>query len=539
MPNQQHPQQILPPNATATLPSAEEKLSADACNALLGIAEKLAEPEITREMLADVMRRACALTGDAGAELGAQTHGAMEAICGWFEGPRDDLRARTKLPLRREGNVVGMATFYSGAAPRDTHTRTATMRRLESLLARGVVRFVRGEEPQADGGLRQADLEAARHRLEHLLTANPAIIYTRSAGAAHELTFISDDVRSRFGYEPADFLRDAEFWIRHVHPEDAARVMLEVSADASVGNQSIEYRFLHADGRYRWIHDEYKLVALNGVAELIGCWVDISELKETEFMLARQTRRLAKSNRELEQFAYVASHDLRAPLRALDTLSEWLETDLDPVLTPESRQQMSLLRGRVRRMDHLLADLLEYSRVGRINIALEEVETAELVREIVDLSQLDHILDVRLDGPMPKFTTARLPLKRVFMNLLTNAAKHHDRPHGTVQVRCVDNGDHFSFSVADDGPGIPVEYHERVFQMFQTLKPRDTTEGSGMGLALVRRIVESAGGRLTLESGKGRGAIFRFTWPRAWQDISPASSSFPVLPVAEEFGARP
>jgi len=119
-----------------------------------------------------------------------------------------------------------------------------------------------------------------------------------------------------------------------VHPEDASRVMLEVTSVASAGNQSMEYRFLHADGRYRWIHDEYKLVPLNASAELIGCWVDISELKETEFMLARQTRRLAKSNRELEQFAYVASHDLRAPLRALDTLSEWLEQDLDPVLTP-------------------------------------------------------------------------------------------------------------------------------------------------------------------------------------------------------------
>jgi len=135
---------------------------------------------------------------------------------------------------------------------------------------------------------------------------------------------------------------------------------------------------------------------------------------------------------------------------------------------------------------------------------------------------------------MPKFPTARLPLKRVFMNLLTNAAKHHDRPRGTVHVSCVDNGDHFSFSVADDGPGIPTEYHERVFQMFQTLKPRDTTEGSGMGLALVRRIVESAGGRLTLESGKGRGALFRFTWPRTWQDVSPSSSSFPVLPIADD-----
>lgn len=377
---------------------------------------------------------------------------------------------------------------------------------------------------------KQIELETARHRLEHLLTANPAIIYTRSSQDPRVITFISDDVRGRFRYEPSQFLDGSDFWLEHIHPEDAGRILMEVSEAVGLEFGSFEYRFLHGDGRYRWVHDEYKIVpGKAGSAELIGCWVDISEIKETEFMLERQTRRLAKSNRELEQFAYVASHDLRAPLRAIDTLSEWLEQDLSSVLTADSKQQMSLLRGRVRRMDRLLADLLEYSRIGRVNVPTDAVDTAELVAEVVDLSQLDQNLEIRLEKPMPAFVTARLPLKRVFMNLLTNAVKHHDRPRGIVTVRCIDRGDYFEFSVTDDGPGIPEEYHDRVFQMFQTLKPRDANEGSGMGLALVRRVVESAGGRLALESGNGRGSTFRFTWPRVWRDVPPASSSMPVL----------
>jgi signal transduction histidine kinase len=371
-------------------------------------------------------------------------------------------------------------------------------------------------------GERDTELDRRLLRTEHLLSSSPAIIYTRDAERPLLLTFISHEVKARLGYDPESLTREPMRWLSLVHPEDAAAVREKVAAMLSPG----EYRILHSDGGYRHIRDEARVAT--DAPTIVGCWQDITKPKETEMMLERLTRRLARSNRELEQFAYVASHDLRAPLRAIDTLSEWLEHDLGDVLQGDAKEQMRLLRGRVRRMDRLLSDLLEYARVGRVRIPTEMVDVEELVREVCDLAQLDHSLKIEFGSKMPRFFTAKVPLKRVFLNLLNNAAKHNDRSMGQATVRCVDAGEFFEFEVKDDGPGIPKEFHERVFQMFQTLKPRDTTEGSGMGLALVRRIVESAGGKICIRSDEGngsRGTAFTFSWPKDWHDILPTSQS--------------
>jgi signal transduction histidine kinase len=374
---------------------------------------------------------------------------------------------------------------------------------------------------------RQTEIERRLARTEHLLAASPAILYTRDQRQPRALTFISPEVRARLGYDPESLVKEPLKWLSLVHPEDVAGVREKLDALASPG----EYRILHADGGYRFIRDDARVTnggGNGGGATIVGCWLDITKPKETEMMLERLTRRLARSNRELEQFAYVASHDLRAPLRAIDTLSEWLEHDLGDVLQGDAKEQMRLLRGRVRRMDRLLADLLEYARVGRVRIPTEAVDVAELIREVCDLAQLDQSLKVELGSKMPRFFTAKVPLKRVFLNLLNNAAKHNDRPQGHVTVTCSDLGDAFEFEIKDDGPGIPKEFHERVFQMFQTLKPRDATEGSGMGLALVRRIVESASGKIGIRSQEepgARGTTFTFSWPKDWQDILPTSQA--------------
>ena len=236
------------------------------------------------------------------------------------------------------------------------------------------------------------------------------------------------------------------------------------------------------------------------------------ELVEKNRQLRATNDALVEKAEELEQFAYIASHDLRAPLRAIDRLSSWIEEDAGPTLADEARQHMALLRGRVRRMESYLDALLQYSRAGR---AATEAERVELGPMVVDLwSMLGPPPGMRLDlSPMPTVETIRVPLSEVLINLLGNALKHHDRDEGTIAVRVAEGGDGMiELSVSDDGPGIPERFHQRVFELFQTLRARDEVEGVGMGLALVKRIVERHGGQLRLES-EGRGTAFFVGWP--------------------------
>jgi signal transduction histidine kinase len=232
---------------------------------------------------------------------------------------------------------------------------------------------------------------------------------------------------------------------------------------------------------------------------------------------------LGRSNRDLETFAYVASHDLRAPLRGIENLVDWLAEDLEGRLEEQDRRYMALLKGRTARMEALLDGLLEYSRIGRKDRLPEPVDTGALVADVIDLLAAPPGVTITVHGRLPVMQTPRVPLELVIRNLIGNAIKHNDRPDGRIDISVEDRGDSYEFTVADDGPGIPPAFHQRVFDLFQTLKPRDEVEGSGMGLALVQRTVAFYGGTIHLESDpeQRRGATFRFTWPKQ------SAASFP------------
>ena len=222
---------------------------------------------------------------------------------------------------------------------------------------------------------------------------------------------------------------------------------------------------------------------------------------------------LERSNRDLDQFAYVASHDLKAPLRAIATLSGWIEEDLRDKLSEEASEQMALLRSRVQRMDQLIDGILQYSRAGRLDSRGERVDVGEMLRDLIELLSPPESFKVVADTDMPVMVTKRLRLEQVFSNLINNAIKYHDRLDGRVDVTAHRQGRFYEFSVADDGPGIAEEHHQKVFMMFQTLQPRDQVESTGLGLSLVKKLVEEEGGSIHLESKPGAGATFRFTWP--------------------------
>jgi PAS domain S-box-containing protein len=266
--------------------------------------------------------------------------------------------------------------------------------------------------------------------------------------------------------------------------------------------------------------------AADGVL-VLGAIVDITERKRAEDAIRKfnevlerrvneRTAQLTAANKDLEDFAYAASHDLKAPLRVIDNASKWLEEDLQEHLTAETREHMTLLRGRVRRMEKLLDDLLDYSRIGRVmdQRQAEMIGGDTLINRILASVSPPKGLVLRVSPRFAEFRFPDTPLQQILANLIGNAVKHHDKKTGHIEVTVDDSGPDYSFAVKDDGPGIPAQFHDRVFKTFQTLKPRDQVEGSGMGLAIVRKNIDVVGGKISVESAEGKGSTFRFSWPK-------------------------
>jgi signal transduction histidine kinase/CheY-like chemotaxis protein len=238
----------------------------------------------------------------------------------------------------------------------------------------------------------------------------------------------------------------------------------------------------------------------------------VIEIEQTNLRLSIATNLLEKRNQELDEFACIASHDLQAPLRGIANLADWLTKDLDGKLPAENQQQINLIQSRVSQMNTLINGLLQYARVGRETIDATTVNLSQILAEVVETIEPAPGFQVCLPPNLPSLNTQSLLLKQVFANLIGNAIKYHHRPNGRVEVLAIDREDLWQFTVIDDGPGIAPEHHHKIFGIFQTLRGRDDRRGTGVGLAIVKKIVESRGGSVWVESALGRGSAFSFTW---------------------------
>lgn len=306
-------------------------------------------------------------------------------------------------------------------------------------------------------------------------------------------------------------------------PEMARAFALDDENVMSRGEPLISHGEQHEDvaGKRRWLSTTKVPLkdAAGKVIGLIGISRDISDVKEIEMERDAVLRDLARSNQDLEQFAYVVSHDLKAPLRAITNLSTWIEEDLTDCLTEDSKQYMRLLRQRVARLDLLISDILKYSRAGCADAQAVVVDSGALVRGVVGMLHVPAGCVVTIMPNMPTIETHKTALEQVFANLIGNAVKHHhDRSHAEIDVAATDAGAFVEFSVRDNGPGIDVAFHRRIFEVFRTLQSGDQAESSGIGLSIVKRLVERWGGEVRLESQAEAGAKFSFTWPKRLRD---------------------
>ena len=299
------------------------------------------------------------------------------------------------------------------------------------------------------------------------------------------------------------------------HVDQIQRGLL--SGDAEIIGAERELTGRRRDGALLPLEVSVAEATVDGRKLFTGILRDISGRKALEAETDRLIKRLEESNAELESFAYIASHDLKAPLRAIDSTATWLTEDLGDALEGENFEHMEMLRSRVRRMNKLLDDLLEFSRIGRKidQRYTEKVDGETLMEDVLALQNPPKDFDIAIDPSFKKIMVDRMPLQQILQNLVSNAVKHHDRPDGRVTIDVKDLGEAYAISVKDDGPGIPKQFHEQIFAMFQTLKPRDRVEGSGMGLAVVRKLVAMQRGSIRLESEEGCGAAFHIHWPKA------------------------
>ncbi len=307
------------------------------------------------------------------------------------------------------------------------------------------------------------------------------------------------------------------------HPDDLAADLEYVRQILAGDIQTyvIEKRYIHKLGQIVWVNLTVSLRWDNSGTPIyfISVVEDISDRKQAEFALKEKTLKLAKfalivkqRNQDLDQFAHIVSHDLKAPLRAISNLATWIEDDFEGEIPTETQEHLTLMRSRVTRMESLINGLLDYARIGNTPASLTTFKVEDLLAEIIDSLSISPSFTIDLPTNLPVITTNRMLLSQVLANLLGNAVKHHNRSDGRIQVMAQPQGKIWTFTVVDDGGGIAPENQERVFGVFQTLATRDSQENTGIGLSIVKKIVESQGGNITLVSELGHGTTFEFTW---------------------------
>jgi PAS domain S-box-containing protein len=367
------------------------------------------------------------------------------------------------------------------------------------------------ERKRAEAALRQSE-----QSFRQLADAMPQIVWTADPQGRraytnsrwHEYTGIAPDVPFT-----------TALWERVLHPDDLPTVRQAWARSLESGHHlQVEFRLRHHSGRYRWhlaravpVHDES-----GRITRWFGAETDIDDHKRAVHAVAEHAKRLAASNAELESFAYVASHDLKEPLRGISSYAEMLLEDLGPVASPDDREKLETLVRLCKRMYDLLDSLLELSRVGRAEVALAETDISRTVADVLEQlrARLEQEQVSVCVGPLPAVLCDPVRVTQIFSNLVANAIKYNTRQPKRVEIGSTPATPDSPavFFVRDNGIGIAPRHHDAVFRVFRRLHPRDAYGGgTGIGLAIVKKIVQQHGGRIWLESSPGEGTTFFFT----------------------------
>jgi PAS domain S-box-containing protein len=302
---------------------------------------------------------------------------------------------------------------------------------------------------------------------------------------------------------------------REAHTEGLHRFVR--SGEGPLLNKRIELTAMHKDGHLFPVELTVSPIRL-GLSYMFSAFIrDITERKQAEEALAHKTEELTRMNSELEDFTHSVSHDLKEPLRGIEAFAGFIAEDYGDKLDEQGQRYVNVLRESAVHMKELIDDLLQLSRIGRTRVEYTPVSVRTLIEDVT--SELSYTLEqkhaeLRVEPSLPTIACDRVRMREVFKNLISNAAKYNDKPSPQIKVSCRSENGAFTFCVRDNGIGIDPQYHKKVFKIFQRLHHRDEYEGTGVGLAICKKVIEAHGGRIWIESAPGEGTAFLFTIPR-------------------------
>lgn len=385
----------------------------------------------------------------------------------------------------------------------------------------GFLRAIDEAYQNFDQDYRQLELTlelSAKESFRELTNLKNAI-YTASLVAITDhkgrIQFVNENFEKVSGFKAEELVGQNHSLLKSgYHTTEFFKEMWETISSGKVWKGEVLNRC--KDGSFVWL-DSTIVPMLNEAGipnQYITIRKDITNEKNAEMAIRSYAADLEKKNSELDQFAYIVSHDLKAPLRAINNLSEWIEEDIGDTMTDDVKNHMALLRGRVKRMELLINGILDYSRAGRMRTREENVDTRHLIEEIVNSLAIPKHFRVVILGDFPVFKIERLAFEQVVTNYVSNAVKYNNSVEPVITIGCTANEVEYTFCVSDNGPGIDKEFHDKIFVIFQTLQSRDKIESTGVGLAIVKKIVEDKGGKVWVESIIGQGSSFYFSWPK-------------------------
>lgn len=352
------------------------------------------------------------------------------------------------------------------------------------------------------------ELRVSEKYFRHIIEVSPfGIIITDSKGVIEKL---NPQAEQLFGYSAQELIGQS------------VDVLVPMTAQSNHHHQRQSYL---KEDKQRRMGEDRKVSGLRKDGSEFPAEIGLANFNGTEGRkilstiidmthYVQMTRELKRINKDLNEFVYVASHDLKAPLRGIMQLSSWISEDIEGIAKEETKEYLTLLQSRTVRLEKLLDDLLVYSRIGRKQGEIQTIDVNQLVEEVFDLLDPPVGFTLQVEGKLPTLDTLYSPLENVFRNLISNAIKHHDKPDGHIIISVSEGARFYEFTVQNDGPVIKEEHFEQIFEVFKTLKPRDQVEGSGMGLSIIKKVLDNQEASIKVISGSERGVSFIFTWPK-------------------------
>lgn len=430
------------------------------------------------------------------------------------------------------GGILVYFDIQGIVAPASTYTDPITMWVAQTIYIFVAASLLHSATQRISNALSQAEHELKERRnveqqlreaeilYRTLVEDTSVVIYRDNAAENSPSIFISKQIKNLLGYTPEEFSHEAEYWVTLIHPDDKKMVLDSIKQTLSTDNTlSIEYRMQAKNGNWIWVRDESVLIKdENGTPIYIqGVYFDITERKEAEAQREKLIQELENKNSELERFTYTVSHDLKAPLITMSGFLGYLIEDAKKGNIRRLESDVNRILDANLKMQRLLDELLELSRIGRLMNTPESLSFEQVVKEslsIVESQINDKQIEVVIHNNLPNVYGDKVRLIEVIQNLVDNAAKFMgEQPKPKIEIGMKQENQQNIFFVKDNGIGIEKAYHEKIFELFNKLDP--TAIGTGIGLALVKRIIEVHKGKIWIESELGKGATFYFTLPNA------------------------